>query len=142
MDIEYLDGVIATVAEHKKNMIEAIRSYMNDNEENILENTHTLEEVARFLNELVEEWQDIIYANVVYSEGLNHFEIKKATYKEIYDNWTTKMAFSARQYFGLLRLASGNFGTSSYDLQQALSEGDYERALVEMGVIERGNDNE
>jgi hypothetical protein len=47
MDIEYLDGCIATVAEHKKNMIEAIRSYMNDTNEQILEYTYTLEEMAR-----------------------------------------------------------------------------------------------
>lgn len=125
MDIEYLDGFIATVAEHKKNMIEAIRSYMNDKDENILEYTHTLEEVARFLNELVEEWQDNVEAYVFYAEGLNHFEIRKATNKERYERWTSRHQFSAREYFNLLRAITGRKDSTSYELERDLTEEDF-----------------
>lgn len=125
MDIEYLDGCIATVAEHKKNMIEAIRSYMTETNEQILEYTHTLEEVARFLNELNEEWQDNTEAYVYYGEGMNHFEIRKATGQERYSRWTERHNFSAREYFNVLRALTGKHDMSSYELTNTLKEDDY-----------------
>ena len=125
MDIEYLDGCIATVAEHKKNMITAIRSYMNDKDESILEYTHILEEVARFLNELNEEWQDDTEAYVYYGEGMNHFEIRKATGQERYSRWTERHNFSAREYFNVLRALTGKHDMSSYELTNTLKEDDY-----------------
>lgn len=125
MDIEYLDGCIATVAEHKKNMITAIRSYMNDKDESILEYTHILEEVARFLNELNEEWQDDTEAYVYYGEGMNHFEIRKATGQERYSRWTERHNFSVREYFNVLRALTGKHDMSSYELTNTLKEEDY-----------------
>lgn len=125
MDIEYLDGCIATVAEHKKNMIEAIRSYMADSNEQILGYTHTLEEVARFLNELNEEWQDNTEAYVYYGEGMNHFEIRKATGQERYSRWTEQHNFSAREYFNVLRALTGKHTESSFELSNSLTEDDY-----------------
>jgi len=125
MDIEYLDGCIATVSEHKKNMITAIRSYMNDKDESILEYTHILEEVARFLNELNEEWQDDTEAYVYYGEGMNHFEVRKATNKERYECWTSRHQFSAREYFNLLRAITGRRESTSYELERDLTEEDF-----------------
>lgn len=125
MDIEYLDGCIATVAKHKKNMIEAIRSYMNDKDESILEYTNILEEVARFLNELNEEWQDDTEAYVYYGEGMNHFEIRKATGQERYSRWAERHNFSAREYFNVLRALTGKHDMSSYELTNTLKEDDY-----------------
>lgn len=129
MDIEYLDGYIATIAEHKKNICEAIKSYASGNYAEMEECAYVLEETARFLGELEEEWQDDTEAYVFYGEQLNHFEIRIATNQERYSRWTERHNFSAREYFNLLRALTDKQGMSSGELSDALTEEDYGKVM-------------
>lgn len=138
---EYEQGYVATVKEHKHNLCELMRDSMSDNpnDDDLIERADGIEELARFLNVLNEEFEDESKEiRVFYSQDTNYFEYKIPTYEERYEEFTRAHAFSCREYFGLLRLAMGNTSLTSLEISRLAKEEDYKRVLETLeGVKEK-----
>lgn len=72
---DYEDGVKATVAEHKRNICQQLRGVMMCSDWELAERGYLIEELGRFLDKLYEDYRDGDVIEVVYSDGLNYFEI-------------------------------------------------------------------
>lgn len=135
---KYEQGYVATVKEHKHNLCELMRDSMNDNpsDNDLIERADGIEEIARFLNALNDEFEDESKEiRVFYSQDTNYFEYKISTYKEQYEEFTRTHAFSCKEYYGLLRLAMGNTGLTSLEVNRLAKEEDYKRVLETLGAI-------
>lgn len=69
----YEEPVLATVATHKLNIIEILRDGLD--EPDITEWGYIIEECGRFLQELTDDFAPSDNIRVVYSEGLNKWEV-------------------------------------------------------------------
>lgn len=139
-NINYEDGVEATIAEHKQNLVEELSELVKlstGDADSIVENAYVIEELARFLDELRTEWKDTDRARVTYSDGMNHYEIVKCkqSYKELYNAYTEQHALSARMYFAILKLAMGRADATSQEVAKYANETTYKQALLALGEI-------
>ena len=135
---KYEQGYVAMVKEHKHNLCELMRDSMDDkpNDSELIERACGIGELARFLNELNDEFEDESKEiRVFYSQDANYFEYKIPTYQEQYEEFTRIHAFSCKEYFGLLRLAMGNAGLTSVEIARLAKEEDYKRVLETLGAI-------
>lgn len=77
MYYEYEEGVKATVREHKDNICELIREAVECNNCELTERGYIIEELGRFLDKLCEDYNNGDVIKVMYSDGLNYFEVLK-----------------------------------------------------------------
>lgn len=139
-NINYDDGVEATIAEHKKNLCEELAELIklsDGDTESIIENASIIEELGHFLEELRTEWKDECRARITYNSNLNHYEIVrcKQSYKELYNAYTEQHALSARMYFAILKLAMGRADATSQEVAKYANETTYKQALLALGEI-------
>lgn len=72
---DYEEGVKAKVIQHKANLCDMLRETLNCSDEELVERGYLVEEIGRFLDKLYEDYQDDDTIKVMYSDGLNYFEI-------------------------------------------------------------------
>lgn len=137
---KYEQGYEASIEEHKHNIAQLIREAVEyaKTDADLYDVVNALEEHARFLNELDVEWQNNDRAEVMYSQDLNHFTIKRIekSYKEMYNAYTEQHCLSARMYFAILKLAMGRADATSQEVTEYANETTYKQALLALGEIE------
>ena len=72
--MDYLDGIEATVKEHKERLNALYEDFLNECKEWRLENRDILEEMDRFEG-VLNIYDDDVILEVVYNDGLNYFEV-------------------------------------------------------------------
>lgn len=137
---KYEQGYEATIEEHKHNIAQLIREAVEyaKTDYDLYDCANALEEHSRVLNELDIEWQDNDRAEIVYSQDLNHFAVKRIekTYKEKLDEYVEQTGMSARMYIALLKLALDLPTVSSQEATRQADEKAYKTVLQALGEIE------